>query len=61
MGWGFGVVFTFCKNKQNYEMNKTIFVPMNKTPSVFHVRVLFILLILYDNHGSADIPLATLL
>jgi hypothetical protein len=43
MEWGFGVLFTFCKNKQNYEMNKTIFAPMNKTPSVFYVRVLFIL------------------
>ena len=43
MKWGFGVLFTFCKNKQNHEMNKTIFAPMNKTPSVFYVRVLFIL------------------
>jgi hypothetical protein len=34
----------FCNIKQNYEMNKTILVPMNKTPSVFCVRVLFILL-----------------
>jgi len=43
MEWGFGVLFTLCKNKQNYEMNKTFFAPMNKTPSVFYVRVLFIL------------------